>query len=64
MELVRIQKGMDVCPQSTKALLMAVVVRPCVTDDEKGSEEEVRGLLLLPRDFLVLSRYGAGQQGT
>ena len=24
----------------------------------------IRGLLLLPRDFLVLSRYGAGLQGT
>jgi hypothetical protein len=35
VELVRIHKGMQVCPQSTQALLMAVVVRSCVRDGEK-----------------------------
>jgi hypothetical protein len=40
VELVRIQKGMEVCPRSTKALLMAMMVRSCVTDGEKSSEEE------------------------
>jgi hypothetical protein len=37
--MLRIQKGMKVCPLSTKALLMAMVVRPCVTDGEKIFEE-------------------------
>jgi hypothetical protein len=35
VELVRIHKGMQVCPQSTEALLMMVVVRPCVRDGEE-----------------------------
>jgi hypothetical protein len=36
--MIRIQKGM-VCPLSTEALLMAVVVRPYVTDGEELFEE-------------------------
>jgi hypothetical protein len=35
VELVRIHKGMRVCPQSTQALLMAAVVRPCLRGGEK-----------------------------
>jgi hypothetical protein len=33
--MIRIQKGTKVCPLGTEALLMAMVVRPCVTDGEK-----------------------------
>ena len=39
MSLIRIQRGMKVCPLSTKALLMAMVVQPCVTSGEKIFEE-------------------------
>jgi hypothetical protein len=37
--MIRIQRGMTVCPMSTKALLMAMTVRPCVTDGDKIFEE-------------------------
>ena len=37
--MVRIQKGMKVCPLSTEALLMAMRVPPCATDGEKFFEE-------------------------
>jgi hypothetical protein len=37
--MIRIQRGMDVCPMSTKALLMAMTARPCVTDGDKIFEE-------------------------
>ena len=37
--MVRIRKGMKVCPRSTKALLMAMAVRPCVTNGDKIFEE-------------------------
>jgi hypothetical protein len=39
VRMVRIQKGVKVCPLSTEALLMAVIVRPCVMDGEKLFEE-------------------------
>jgi hypothetical protein len=38
--LVRIQKGMKVCPRSTKALLMAMTVRSCVPNGEKIFDDE------------------------
>jgi hypothetical protein len=37
--MIRIQSGMAVCPMSTKALIMAMAVRPCVTNGEKIFEE-------------------------
>ena len=37
--MVRIRRGMKVCPMSTKALLMAMTVRPCVTTGDKIFEE-------------------------
>ena len=37
--MVRIRKGMKVCQRSTKALLMAMTVRPCVTHGDKIFEE-------------------------
>ena len=37
--MVRIRKGMQVCQRSTKALLMAMTVRPCVTHGDKMFEE-------------------------
>jgi hypothetical protein len=37
--MIRIQRGMTVCPMSTKALLMTMAVRPCVTDGDKIFEE-------------------------
>jgi hypothetical protein len=37
--MVRIRRGMKVCQRSTKALLMAMTVRPCVTDGDKIFEE-------------------------
>ena len=37
--MIRIQRGTAVCPMSTKALLMAMTVRPCVTDGDKIFEE-------------------------
>jgi hypothetical protein len=40
VELVRIQKGMKVCPRSTKALLMAMTVRSCVPNGEKIFDDE------------------------
>ena len=40
VELVRIQKGMEVCPWSTKALLMAMTVRSCVPSGEKIFDDE------------------------
>jgi hypothetical protein len=40
VELVRIHKGMRVCPQSTQALLMAAVVRPCLRGGEKPFDDE------------------------
>jgi hypothetical protein len=38
--LVRIHRGVQVCPQSTQALLMAVVVRSCVRGGEKLFDDE------------------------
>jgi hypothetical protein len=40
VELVRIHKGMRVCPQSTQALLMAAVVRSCLRGGEKLFDDE------------------------
>jgi hypothetical protein len=37
--MVRIRRGMKVCPMSTKALLMAMTVRPCVTTGDKIFED-------------------------
>jgi hypothetical protein len=37
--MIRIQRGIKMCPRSTKALLMAMTVRPCVIDGDKIFEE-------------------------
>jgi hypothetical protein len=37
--MVRIRKGMQVCQRSTKALMMAMTVRPCVTHGDTMFEE-------------------------
>ena len=39
VSMIRIQRCMKVCPLSTKALLMAMAIRPCVTGGEKTFEE-------------------------
>lgn len=39
VDMIRIQRGMTACAMSTKALIMAMAVRPCVTDGEKIFEE-------------------------
>jgi hypothetical protein len=40
VELIRIHKGMRVCPQSTQALLMAAMVKPCMRGGEKLFDDE------------------------